>query len=156
MIIRTIYTLLIAYMLSSCSTQPEYTVVSDALNAINTESTFDVPDDAYDALTPDMENAPSRFDVVASRNTANEFFNGLVDGMGINILVHPDIKSRISLNLKNVTLEETLQAIRDSYGLQYIKTPYGYRILPNALQNKVFHVNYLNVLTQWIIWHVGV
>lgn len=145
MIARTICTLLVAYLLSSCSSQPEYTIVSDALNAINQEETFQVPDDAYDALIPDIEETPARFDVVANRNSAKSFFLGLVDGMGINILVHPDIKTRITLNLKDVTLEETLQAVRDSYGLQYVKTPYGYRILPKTLQNQVFHVNYLNV-----------
>ena len=143
--IRIIGTLLIAYMLSSCSSQPEYTIVNDALKTISSDKEFEVPDDAYDALTPEIEEASSRFDVVANRNSAAAFFNGLVDGMGINILVDPSINSRITLNLKEVTLEETLQAVRDIYGLQYVQTSYGYRILPKSLQNQVFHVNYLNV-----------
>jgi MSHA biogenesis protein MshL len=135
----------LSLILSSCSTQPDYTVVNDTLDSLMSTESVSVPDDAYDALTPDIDQSPSRFDVLAKSNSAKAFFHGLVDGMGINIVVHPDIKTRISLSLKNVTLHETLLAVRDIYGLQYVKTSYGYRILPKALQNKVFNVNYLNV-----------
>ena len=145
MVIRTIIICVVTLIISSCSSQPEYTVADDTLQSLHYSEELTVPDDAYDALTPEIDDAPSRFDVLAKNNSAKAFFNGLVDGMGINIVVHPDIKSRISLNLKNVTLHETLQAVRDIYGLQYVQTPYGYRILPKTLQNKVFHVNYLNV-----------
>ena len=86
-----------------------------------------------------------RFDVVSKNHSADTFFNALVKGMDINILVHPEIKKNITINLKNVTLEETLLAIRDVYGLEFLKTEYGYQILPRKIRNKVFHVNYLNV-----------
>lgn len=137
--------------LTACSSQPQYEIANDALADLNLpEEQLSVPEAAYDALTPELNasNAPARFDVVARNNTAKAFFLGLVDGMGINMVVDPKIKQRITLNLKNVTLEETLQAVRDSYGLEYKRTDYGYRILPKALQNKVFHVNYLNVSRQ--------
>ncbi len=139
-------------VLTSCSTQQEYTVAQDALADIEiTAPQMVVPDDAYAALTPQLSSknmAPARFDVVARNNSPKAFFMGLVDGMGINMLVHPKVKGRISLNLKNVTLHETLDAVRDIYGYQYEKMNYGYRILPKVLQNKVFHLNYLNVSRQ--------
>lgn len=134
-----------------CSNQPQYTVAKDAIAEINkseTASNLTVPDAAYDALVPEINMdkvAPIRFDVAARNNSAKAFFMGLVDGMGINMIIDPAVNKRISLNLKNVTLEETLQAVRDIYGYEYIRMPYGYRILPRSLQNKVFHVNYLNV-----------
>ena len=143
---------LILILLASCSSQQEYKIVEDALQNVQTKQPdLIVPENAYDALTPDINSqklAPERFDVVAKNNSPKAFFMGLVDGMGINMLVHPDVIGKITLRLKNVTLEETLQAVRDLYGYQYIHTDYGYRILPKALQNKVFHVNYLNVSRQ--------
>jgi MSHA biogenesis protein MshL len=145
MVIRTIIIGVLTLIISSCSSQPDYTLVDDTLATLDGSDLVAVPDDAYDALTPDIDEAPSRFDVLAKNNSAKAFFHGLVDGMGINIIVHPDIKTRISLNLKDVTLNETLLAVRDIYGLQYVRTPYGYRILPKTLQNRVFNVNYLNV-----------
>ncbi len=139
-------------MLVSCSSQQEYPVAEDALADVHVAPPkLVVPDAAYDALTPELKPGklvPVRFDVVARNNTPKAFFMGLVDGMGINMLVHPGVKGRISLNLKNVTLQETLKAVRDIYGYQYEHTDYGYRILPKALQNKVFHLNYLNVYRQ--------
>ncbi|MFT6835019.1 MAG: MSHA biogenesis protein MshL [Francisellaceae bacterium] len=145
MIIRTIIVSVIL-IVSGCSSKPvELTIIDDALKTINSIEQVVVPDDAYDALTPEINDSPSRFDVIAKSNSANAFFHGLVDGMGINILVDPSIKTRITLKLKDVTLEETLEAVKDVYGLQYITTSYGYRILPKTLQNRVFPVNYLNV-----------
>lgn len=139
-------------LLGSCSTQQEYRVVNETLAGIKVqEADIEVPENAYDALTPAINGevlAPIRFDVIAKNNTPKAFFMGLVDGMGINMLVHPDVKGRISLRLKNVTLKETLQAVQDLYGYQYILTDYGYRILPNTLQHKVFRLNYLNVSRQ--------
>ncbi len=133
----------------SCSSAPSYKIAKDALtDVLPNDESISVPEEAYDALTPNLDRdqlAPARFDVVAKNNAPKAFFMGLVDGMGINIVVHPDVKKRITLHLKNVTLLETLQAVRDIHGYQFETTSYGYRILPSALQNKVFQVNYLNV-----------
>jgi len=136
-------------LLGSCSTQQEYPVAQDALKDVYLLDDMLVPDSAYDALTPKLNSntlVPERFDVVARNNTPKAFFLGLVDGMGINMVVHPDVRGRITLNLKNVTLDETLQAVRDIYGYQFQSTSYGYRISPKSLQNKVFQLNYLNVM----------
>ena len=146
-------------LLVSCSAQQEYPVAQDALADVLAETPASapppdqllVPNAAYDALTPRLNPeklAPARFDVVARNNTPKAFFLGLVDGMGINMLVHPAVTGRITLHLKDVTLLETLEAVRDIYGYQYEATSYGYRILPKALKNKVFHLNYLNVQRQ--------
>ncbi|MFY0699434.1 MAG: pilus (MSHA type) biogenesis protein MshL [Bermanella sp.] len=144
---------LLFLILAGCATAPDktYEVKDQAFKNIpNTQSQLEVPQAAYDALTPDINSdmIPVRFDVSARRNPAKAFFMGLVDGLDVNMVVHPDVKQRITINLKNVTLEETLKAVRDSYGLQYVQTAYGYRILPKALQNKVFRLNYLNVSRQ--------
>ncbi|GAA6134673.1 pilus (MSHA type) biogenesis protein MshL [Oceaniserpentilla sp. 4NH20-0058] len=147
-----ILNIITAMFVISCSSNPEKTldIVDQVVEDLPKYNELDVSKSTYDALLPnlDEESQPLRFDVVAKRNPAKIFFLGLVDGLDVNILVHPDIKQNITLNLKNVTLEETLEAIRDNYELEYVKTNYGYQIVPKTLQNKVFHLNYLNVSRQ--------
>ena len=104
---------LIVFMLHllGCSSQPEYSLAKDAINDINkidAPKELMVPDAAYDALVPEINMdkvAPIRFDVAAKNNSAKAFFMGLVDGMGINMIIDPAVNKRISLNLKNVTLK---------------------------------------------------
>lgn len=137
----------LAAMVCACSSQPETSFVEEELNNTASEP-LEIPSDALDSLVPDVQfgkQKEPRFDVVAKDNETRSFFMGLVDGTGINMVVHPEVNGRITLDLKNVTLEQTLAAVRDMYGFEYIQSKYGYRILPRKMQNKVFHVNYLNV-----------
>src|SRR5688500_9096093 len=57
-----------------------------------------------------------RFDVSVDEAPAQAFFAGLVDGSPYNMLVHPEVGGRISLQLKRVTVEDVLNAVRDLYG----------------------------------------
>lgn len=95
-------------------------------------------------VTPAKEQQP-RFDVTANKVPAREFFMGLVSGTAENIVVSPSIDGTISLNLKNVTLRQAMDAVRDIYGYQYNRTSYGYEILPPSLESQIFHINYLDV-----------
>src|SRR5215475_9740403 len=89
--------------------------------------------------------ANQRFDVRVEDAPARAFFESLVDGTAINMLVHPDVKGRISISLKQVTVAETLAAVRDLYGYDYRPTAHGYMILPATVQTRVFHLNYLDL-----------
>src|SRR4051794_22264808 len=91
------------------------------------------------------QDAAVRFDVRGDDAPARAFFESLVDGTSTNMLVHPDVKGRISVTLKHVTIAETLEAVRDLYGYDYRPTSGGYMILPAAVQTRVFHLNYLDV-----------
>ena len=85
------------------------------------------------------------FDVSAVDVPAQQFFMSLVEGTKVNILVHPSVTGTISIRLKSVTMEQALKAVRDVYGYDYIKKPYGYQIIPLKLQSRIFRVNYLNI-----------
>jgi MSHA biogenesis protein MshL len=76
---------------------------------------------------------------------AGAFFQGLVENTPYNILVHPDVTGRVTISLKNVTLQQLLAATRDLYGLDYRHTAAGYLILPAALQTRIFHISYLDL-----------
>lgn len=86
-----------------------------------------------------------RFDIAVNNAPAKSFFTGLVVGTPYNMIVSPEVQGTVSLKLKNVTLEETLQAVQDIYGYSFEKTSYGFEILPPQLQTKVFNLNYLDV-----------
>lgn len=86
-----------------------------------------------------------RFDVAVRDMEAREFFLSLMDGAGENLVVHPEVSGLITFSLRNVTLEEVLGAVRDSYGYDYRRTSYGYRILPNQLITRTYNLNYLNL-----------
>jgi MSHA biogenesis protein MshL len=86
-----------------------------------------------------------RFDVSVRAVSAKEFFLGLVNGTGINVVVHPDVSGSISLDLKKVTIDEVLRVTRDIYGFEYKQENGIYTIYANALRTEVFHINYLDV-----------
>ncbi len=90
--------------------------------------------------------AEERFDVDVMSADAREFFMGLVAGTSRNLIVHPDVTGTLTLTLKQVTLPEVLETVRDVYGYDYRRTGGAYIVLPATLQNRVFEIDYLNLI----------
>jgi len=86
-----------------------------------------------------------RFDVNVQDAPARTFFEGVVDGTPYNIVLEPGISGSITLKLKNVTIPEVLDAVREAYGYDYRRMPSGFVIVPPAMQTRMFQVNYLDV-----------
>jgi len=89
--------------------------------------------------------APPRFDVTANKIPAKEFFMGLITDTKYNMVISPDISGDISLKLKNVTIQQAMDAVRDMYGYEYQQTSYGFEVSPPKLRTRLFHINYLDV-----------
>lgn len=110
------------------------------------------PREVLDALLPPLDAASlrgpggePRFDIAVNNLNAQEFFLSLVEGSAYNVVVHPEVTGAISLNLKGVTIPQVMESVRDVYGYDFQRTGATFRILPAALQTRMFKVDYLRV-----------
>jgi len=93
----------------------------------------------------DTPTRVTRFDVEVSDAPARVFFQGLTDGTSTNMLVHPDVSGRVSFSLKQVTVEDVLNAARDLYGYDWRRSGNAYMVLPASIQTRIYHLNYLDL-----------
>ena len=84
-----------------------------------------------------------RFDLSVNNAPAQQVFLSLVNGTRYSMLVHPNVSGTISLTLKDVTLREALESIRDLYGYEFRADGSRISVQPAGLQTRVFRVNYL-------------
>lgn len=87
--------------------------------------------------------AEPRFSIAASDVPAAEFFAGLTVDSYYNIVVHPDVSGAITLNLRDVTLVETLDVIADIYGYDVRKEGNMIRVFPAGLRSETIALDYL-------------
>jgi len=111
-----------------------------------------VPGEVSSALLPPLKmpmpkssakQLDQRFDLVVNDAPVNQVFMGIVSGTRFSMLVHPEVKGTISMNLKDVTLQEALQAIRELYGYEYKVEGNRIYVLKPGLQAKLYKVNYI-------------
>ncbi len=88
---------------------------------------------------------PLRFDLMAQQLSAHDFFTVLSHESHENIIVNPNIKNTITLELHQVSLDEVMAALQKNYGYCYQHTRYGYSVQLPALQTRLFRLNYLDV-----------
>src|SRR5205085_2513444 len=86
------------------------------------------PADVSKALVPPLEialpdgkvtTAEPRFDLTVSNAQARQVFMGLVEGSKYSVVVHPDVRGAVSLNLKDVSVPEAFENVRRAYGYEY-------------------------------------
>ena len=111
-------------------------------------------DEVASALLPDINlSAPGagsidvepRFDIKVHRAKVRHFFMGLVEDSSYNMIVHPKVKGRITLDLKNVNVADVMDVVRSVYGYDFELTKTGYSVFPNTMRTQIFTMNYLNV-----------
>jgi len=93
----------------------------------------------------DLEARPlePRFDLNVSNAPAAQVFLAIVSGTRYSMVVHPEVREAISVNLKDVTVLEALDTLRELYGYEFRVQGNRIMILPVTLQTRVFQVNYL-------------
>jgi MSHA biogenesis protein MshL len=120
--------------------------------AVQAQDAAPQPDSVSEALLPpitvqmpqiDGRPIEQRFDLQVSKAPADQVFLAVVAGSRYSMVVHPDVKGSISINLKDVTVFEALETIREVYGFEYVIHGTRIMIKPNGLQTRIFQVNYL-------------
>ena len=90
-----------------------------------------------------LPSAPAepRFDVNVSHLPASQVFAAIAKDTRYSMVVDPDLKTPVTVTLKDVTLVETLETLREAYGFEY--KVQGNRIFVQAanLETRVFAVN---------------
>ena len=148
--------------LSACNTSQQRNADTEVLDSIrgNLEEAAATLDTApvapsqaeIDAILPsvflaDEIAAPveERFNIVANRENAQNFFANVVAGTDFGVAVSPELEGEISLSLPNVTIDDVMQAVQQTYGYQISRRGNIYHVQPGGLQTRLFTVDYLNV-----------
>jgi len=110
------------------------------------------PDTVNQALLPpltvelprtDSKPVEAKFDLAVNDTAAQQVFMAIVSGTRYSVLLHPEVGGSISLNLKDVTVFDALEAIREMYGYDYKVDGTRIYIQPLTLQTRIFQVSYL-------------
>ena len=102
-----------------------------------------LPPLAVSPAQPDNKPLETKFDLAVNNTPAKQVFMAIVSGTRYSVLVHPDVSGNISLTLKDVTVFDALEAIREMYGYEYKVDGTRIYIQPLTLQTRIFQVNYL-------------
>jgi MSHA biogenesis protein MshL len=144
-------------LVAACSTPPPRpTAVDPAIQAEIDQaiagpgrSRTPVPEQAL--LPPLRMEMPSaagrpldpRFDLSVTNAPAAQVFMAIVSGTRYSMLLNPEVGGTISVNLKDVTIAEALDALRELYGYDYRVEGTRIFVHPAGLQTKTYRVNYL-------------
>ena len=148
-------------IMAGCQTPPEKRPTTlDQINdemaqAVRASAKPAAPDAVSQALLPPLRIempksspriAEQKFDLVVNNAPASQVFLGIISGTRYSMLVHPEVAGSITVNLKDVTVIEALEAIRELYGYDYKLDGPRIFVQPLTLQTRVFQVNYLTSL----------
>ena len=87
--------------------------------------------------------AEKRLEIAASDIEAKDFFAAIVSDSPYSVAVHPDVKGKITLNLKDVTIDEALTVLQDLYGYDIRREGKVIQVYPAGLHTETLPLNYL-------------
>ncbi|KUM53945.1 MSHA biogenesis protein MshL [Rheinheimera sp. EpRS3] len=106
--------------------------------------TQDLLSSSYTPVQPELP----RFDVAAANAGLNDFFQSLVADTPYSVVMHPGVSGEINLQLKQVTLPETMAIVQQLYGFDVRQQGLIYKIYPAGLRTESIAVNYLMMQRQ--------
>ncbi|MCO4204998.1 pilus (MSHA type) biogenesis protein MshL [Aeromonas taiwanensis] len=146
----------LALAVAGCTTyrHPEPVQAKDAIKQAMSEQTPTAP---LITLPPSVQsellqlNRPQqplsvpekRMRIAAHDVDAVEFFGSLFKGSRYSVAVHPGVAGVISVELKDVTLQEALATVGDMYGFDVQRKGNVFHVYPAGLRTETIPVNYL-------------
>jgi len=103
--------------------------------------TFDTS--APDSGTLGTGDAPARFDLSVNNASAAQVFAQIGAGTGYNMLVSPEVSGNITVTLKDTTVLEAMDTLRELFGYDFRVSGKRIFVFPNTVQARVFKINYL-------------
>jgi MSHA biogenesis protein MshL len=99
---------------------------------------------AATAATPVNPPAPAgRFDMAVHNAPAAQVFMQLGQGSAYNMLVAPEVAGSVSLTLRNTTVLEALEALREMYGYEFRVAGNRVYVHANNVQTRLYKLAYL-------------
>jgi MSHA biogenesis protein MshL len=92
---------------------------------------------------PEPAKSEPRFNLAVNNAPVAQVLTALVSGTPYSMIHAPELEGTVSLNLKNVTVREVLDTLRDVYGYDYRVQGKRIHVQPNAMQTRLFKINYL-------------
>jgi len=146
----------LALAVAACTSyqHPEPVQAKDALKQAMKEQTPTAP---LTTLPPSVQsellqlNRPQqplavpekRLRIAAHDVDAVEFFGSLFKGSRYSVAVHPGVAGAISVELKDVSLQEALATVGDMYGFDVQRKGNVFHVYPAGLRTETIPVNYL-------------
>ena len=127
--------------------------IRDSLTAPASARAPSLPPAVAQALVPPADlsmptlaaRAPEpRFDLAVTNLPVAQVFAALAKDTRYSMILDPELKGSVNVNLKDVTLLEALDTLRDIYGYEYRLQGTRIFVQNAALTTRVFQVNYLN------------
>ena len=148
-------TALLAAMLAACQSGPPPRVTSQNIDnemkaALAPRPAPKLPERIGAALLPPLaQDLPRpaalpepRFDLAVNSASLQQVFHAMASGSRYSILVPPGLTGSVTLNLKDVTVREALDVMREMHGLEYRIEGNRVFIQTPALQTRMFQVAY--------------
>ena len=145
----------IAALLAACQSGPPPRATSSQIDseikaALAARPVPKLPERIASALLPPLaQDLPrpaalpeSRFDLAVNGASVQQVFHAMASGSRYSILVPPGLSASVTLNLKDVTVREALDVMREMHGFEYRIEGNRVFIQTPALQTRMFQVAY--------------
>lgn len=108
------------------------------------------PDRTAALLVPEPPPAPEplpeeRFDIQVDDAPLRDVLMGLVAESEWNLVVHPEVGGRVTLDLGQVTVPEVLEVLQAIHDIDVERTRAGYIVRPAGLRTRVHEIDYLSL-----------
>lgn len=85
----------------------------------------------------------ARFDLAVNNAPAAQVFLQLAQGTAWNMLVSPEVSGSLSIALRDTSVPEAMETLRELFGYEYRITGNRIFVYPNTVQTRLYRVNYL-------------